>query len=91
MSKRAHLTISGKVQGVFFRDFTQKSARDLELEGWVRNASDGTVEAVLQGSEDSVKSMISRLKQGPSSADVKDIQVNWESPKTDLEGFEVRY
>jgi acylphosphatase len=91
MSKQAHLTISGKVQGVFFRDFTQKTAQSLEVKGWVRNAADGTVEAVLQGDEDSVKDMISRLKKGPSSADVNDIQVNWESPDKDFEGFEVRF
>ncbi len=91
MSKQAHLTISGKVQGVFFRDFTQKNAQDLELKGWVRNASDGTVEALLQGNEASIKDMISRLKKGPSSADVNDVQVNWESANTELEGFEVRY
>lgn len=91
MLKQAHLTISGRVQGVFFRDFAQENAQILGIKGWVRNASDGTVEAVVQGEEDEIQELIKRLNQGPSSANVTDVKVDWQPMGPQLTGFEIRY
>jgi acylphosphatase len=86
---RARIVISGRVQGVFFRQETKDRARTLSVTGWITNRSDGRVEAVFQGSRESVDSMIEWCRQGPSLADVESVEVNWESP-TDEKGFSVR-
>jgi len=91
MLKQAHLTISGRVQGVFFRDFTQENAELLDLTGWVRNAADGTVEAVVQGEESKIKELIKRLNQGPNSANVTEVKVDWHEVNEVFDDFAVRY
>lgn len=63
-----HLVVHGRVQGVFYRDWTVKTARESGIDGWVRNLPDGTVEAHLEGSRDSVDRMISDMHQGPPGA-----------------------
>jgi acylphosphatase len=78
------------VQGVFFRAWTQQQARELGVSGWVRNASDGSVEAHLEGDEAAVKALIQRLWQGPPSADVDDVEVE-EVASESLSRFEVRH
>lgn len=55
---RAHIFVSGRVQGIFFRSSTQKKARELGLTGWVRNLQDGRVEAVFEGEKDKIEKMI---------------------------------
>ncbi|WP_299444175.1 acylphosphatase [uncultured Rhodospira sp.] len=65
--------IKGRVQGVAFRDWTQRSARDLGLDGWVRNRSDGSVEAVFQGPQEAVERMIEACHDGPPAARVSSI------------------
>ena len=77
------------MQGVFFRAWTQQQARELGVSGWVRNASDGSVEAHLEGDEAAVKALIQRLWQGPPSADVDDVEVE-EVASESLSRFEVR-
>lgn len=67
--------VRGRVQGVFFRAWTQSQARELGVHGWVRNCSDGTVEAHLEGDEAAVKALIQRMWEGPPSAEVEDVQV----------------
>jgi len=64
------LTISGRVQGVFYRDWTVATARELDLAGWVRNEADGTVAAHLEGEVEAVRTMIGRLHHGPPAARV---------------------
>ena len=83
-----HLLITGRVQGVGFRFYMQRKARELELAGWVRNCRDGSVEAVIQGSAGAVDTMIAWARRGPASAVVADVQVT--DATGDYAGFETR-
>ncbi len=87
--ERAHVYVSGQVQGVSFRDATRQQAEELGLDGWVRNLQDGRVEAVFEGESETVRQMIEWCEGGPSSADVDDVSVEQETPEG-LSGFEVR-
>jgi acylphosphatase len=73
------------VQGVFFRAEARDRARSLGLGGWVRNNGDGTVEAVFEGDEERVESMVEWCRRGPAHADVENVQVAWEDPRGDSE------
>lgn len=84
MKARAHLYIKGKVQGVFYRAFTQEVADSLGLTGWVRNLPDRKVEAVFEGDRGLIEKAIMRCHEGPPYASVTDIEVTWEN---NLEGF----
>lgn len=88
--ERAHVFVSGQVQGVSFRDATRQQAEQLGLNGWVRNTDDNRVEAVFEGEPEAVSEMVEWCKSGPSSADVEDVSVEKEAPAGDLSGFEVR-
>lgn len=87
--ERAHVFVSGHVQGVSFRDATRSQAEQLGLSGWVRNTQDGQVEAVFEGDPDKVQQMVEWCKSGPSSADVEELSVDNEQPEN-LSSFEVR-
>jgi acylphosphatase len=78
---RAHVVISGRVQGVFFRHETSRRARSRGVKGWVRNLPDGRVEAVFEGARDSVESLIGWCRAGPSMAEVSSVEVEWQEPK----------
>lgn len=81
--------VTGRVQGVWFRGWTQEQAQARGLRGWVRNREDGSVEGVISGPEELAAEMISTLRQGPPAARVKG--VDWtEIPTYDGEGFEIR-
>lgn len=86
---RARIVISGRVQGVFFRQDTKDRALTRGVTGWVTNRADGKVEAVFQGSKEAVDSMVEWCRRGPSLAEVEHVEVNWESP-TDKKGFSIR-
>ncbi|MFB6353266.1 MAG: acylphosphatase [Halobacteriales archaeon] len=86
---RAHVHISGRVQGVFFRATTQETAREHGVDGWVRNLDDGRVEAVFEGAEAAVDAMVDFCHEGSQAASVTDVDVDWEDPRG-LSGFEVR-
>ncbi|WOB42385.1 acylphosphatase [Thermoleptolyngbya oregonensis NK1-22] len=86
---RARVLISGKVQRVGYRSATQDAATLLKINGWVRNLADGRVEAVFEGPGDRVQEMIRWCHQGPPTAVVKDVAVQYESPEH-LRGFELR-
>jgi acylphosphatase len=88
--ERAHVYVSGQVQGVFFRDSTRKKAKQLGLAGWVRNLPDGRVEALFEGPQDRVREIIRWCEEGPSHAEVEDVDVEFEAPQEDLTGFEVQ-
>jgi len=90
MISRAHLHISGRVQGVFFRATTRDTAIELGLTGWVKNLPDGRVEAVFEGDKERIEEAIEWCRKGPSYAQVSDVKVRWENP-TGESGFEVRY
>ncbi|MFP4020347.1 MAG: acylphosphatase [Halanaerobium sp.] len=70
-----HIYLSGRVQGVGFRAFTQRQASVLDIKGWVKNLADGRVEVVIQGEKNKVKQMIEKLKSGPSYARVDNIEI----------------
>ena len=91
MKARAHIFVSGRVQGVFFRDHTQRWASSLNLTGWVRNIRDGRVEALAEGDKEKVEELISRLKEGPPSAQVDKVDVNWEDYKGEFKDFRITY
>lgn len=84
-----HLFIHGKVQGVWYRDWTVQTATDLGLTGWVRNRSDGTVEILVMGPEDQVNRLIEACHDGPPHADVIDIDIKEGAPEP-LDRFEKR-
>jgi acylphosphatase len=85
---RAHVFVSGIVQGVGYRYSTVKQARSLGLNGWVRNLDDGRVEAVFEGETTLVEQMIQWCRQGPSAAVVEDVAVEISKPEA-LRGFEM--
>ena len=69
-----HVTIRGRVQGVGYRYFVEQAARSRDLEGWVRNRRDGSVEAVFAGAAEAVTAMIAACRRGPSPARVEAVQ-----------------
>jgi acylphosphatase len=87
--KIAHVTITGNVHGVGFRQFVKQHAQKFGILGWVQNNDDKTVECMLQGDEESVKKMIELLQVGPMLAEIKHVEVNYmEDPFTFTE-FEI--
>jgi acylphosphatase len=78
--KRARVRVRGRVQGVFFRVEARDRAHSLGLTGWVRNCPDGTVEAVFEGDEARVESMVGWCGRGPAGARVDAVDVKWEEP-----------
>jgi acylphosphatase len=91
MKVRAHVVISGRVQGVFFRAHTRDFARKFNVNGWVKNRSDGKVEALLEGDQEDVKAVIDWCKDGPPGAHVSGVDVKWESYVGEFNGFEIIY
>jgi acylphosphatase len=73
--KKVHLKIVGRVQGVFYRASLQQQAKALGITGWCRNMPDGSVEAVVAGDSEAVQALIDWCWQGPSGAEVRDVQV----------------
>jgi len=87
---RAHVIVRGTVQGVYYRSSTQREARALGLAGWVRNMSDGSVEAVFEGPRTTVERMIDWCRSGPPRAVVDDVSVEW-LPAEGERSFRMRY
>jgi acylphosphatase len=86
---RRRVVVHGEVQGVFFRDSLRGEAERRGVAGWVTNRSDGSVEAVFEGSSSDVEELVSWCRSGPPRADVRDTEVTEEEPEG-LEGFRVR-
>jgi acylphosphatase len=89
MKVRARVLISGRVQGVYFRQSTLAEARGLGVTGWVRNLMDGRVEAVFEGDEHSVKMLVDYCRSGPSKAVVKNVVVSYGPFKGEFPSFTV--
>ena len=87
---RRRLVVTGRVQGVFYRDWFVGEARARELDGWVRNRADGSVEAVLAGAPEMVEAMIATARQGSPAARVADVLVTDDVPAESLAGFAKR-
>ncbi|MEM3606385.1 MAG: acylphosphatase [Candidatus Bathyarchaeia archaeon] len=91
MKVRAHVFVSGLVQGVFFRWETRKNALKNNVKGWVRNLRDGRVEAVFEGEKEDIEKMIKFCEKGPPGAKVEKVEVKWEDYKGEYESFEIIY
>lgn len=88
---RAHIFISGFVQGVGFRFFTILHARKLGVSGFVKNLRDGRVEVVAEGGSENVKTLIKYLKRGPPGANVTNLDVKWEKYRGNIDNFGVQF
>jgi acylphosphatase len=86
---RRRVTVSGRVQGVFFRETVRRRAESARLAGWVRNNSDGSVEAVFEGEPKAVERLVDWCREGPRGARVEWVDVASEEPEG-LAGFDVR-
>ncbi|OLE39999.1 MAG: acylphosphatase [Thaumarchaeota archaeon 13_1_20CM_2_38_5] len=89
--KRVHLYISGKVQGVYFRQGMKEAAEKNNVNGWVRNLPDKRVEAVLEGAESNVEAVIDWSRIGPPGGVVEDLQIKEEKHKGEFSNFEILY
>ena len=78
--KRAHVFISGRVQGVWFRSYTQAEAKKLGVKGWVRNLPDGRVEAVFEGEDEAIDKMIAWCHKGSPYSEVTKVCLLYTSP-----------
>lgn len=87
---RVHLVIKGLVQGVWYRAYTERTAKALGLKGWVRNLPDGSVEAVMEGERAAIDLAILECRKGPPSSRVEKIEEQWESPNGEFASFEIR-
>ena len=90
MKVRAHVVITGLVQGVFFRSETRREAVTQQVTGWVRNRHDGRVEAVLEGEVAAVNAVIAFCQQGPPQARVAHVKVTWEQYRGAFNDFSIR-
>jgi acylphosphatase len=88
--KRCRLTISGRVQGVWYRQSALEQAQLLGLSGWVLNLPDGRIEALVEGTEENVAELIKWCRKGPPSAIVKSVQINQEPHIGDLPRFYIK-
>lgn len=86
---RAHVLISGRVQGVCFRMETERQATEHNLTGWVRNLPDGRVEAVFEGKKKEVEEVVAWSRRGPSAARISDLHVEWKSYRGDFLDFRI--
>jgi acylphosphatase len=87
--KRVRVVVHGHVQGVFFRDSTSRHARSEGVAGWVRNTSDGAVEAVFEGEPEAVERLVRFCEQGPRGASVGRVERFDETPEGST-GFSIR-
>ncbi len=85
-----HLLIRGRVQGVGFRNYMAYKAQQLGIKGWVRNRSDGSVEALVQGTADAVGEMIACAQRGPRASEVSGVTVSESTGERDHSLFETR-
>ncbi|MCK5324222.1 MAG: acylphosphatase [Desulfobulbaceae bacterium] len=90
-SRRVHIIVEGRVQGVFFRAYTQEEAQKIGLTGWVRNQLDGTVEAVIEGDVDRIEQMIQWFHRGSPMSAVTRVTVTEEEPVGESIAFKIHY
>ena len=88
--RTVHLHIRGRVQGVGYRAFVASEARQLGIDGWVRNRRDGSVEAILRGHPADVEALIGLCRQGPTAAAVSDVDIAEVAEAAAFHGFEMR-
>lgn len=88
---RAHIFVSGRVQGVFFRENTLRKAQKLGVFGWVKNLPDGRVGAIFEGEKENVEKIIEWAKRGPIFAKVNGLEVEWQKYQDEFKNFEIKY
>ena len=88
--QQLHAIVQGRVQGVGFRDFTQRRAAELGVTGWVRNQPDGTVEAVAEGDKATLERFLALLWRGPNAARVVRVEYDYHAATGRFSGFSVR-
>lgn len=86
---RAHVLVSGKVQGVFFRQNTRLKAISLGVNGWIRNLDDGRVEAIFEGEEFAVNEIVEYCRIGPKYAQVEKVEVDYDDYKNEFDIFKI--
>ena len=86
---KVHVLISGRVQGVYFRESTRAVATELGVTGWVRNLRDGRVEVVGEGEEAAVRRLIAWCREGPPGARVSRVNAEWREPTGEFGAFRV--
>lgn len=87
---RLSARITGRVQGVGFRNFTRRRARQLSVTGWVRNERDGSVRLEAEGPRQALDSLVDAVERGPRTARVEDVEVDWSNATDEFEIFQVR-
>lgn len=88
---RAHIIVSGRVQGVYFREQTRKRAKKLSVSGWIKNLEDGRVEAIFEGEKEKVEKMVNWARRGPFFAKVSDLEIEWGEHQGEFKSFEIVY
>ena len=88
---KAHIIVSGRVQRVHFREKTREKAEEFGVFGWVKNLSDGRVEAVFEGEKAKVEEMVEWARRGPFWAKVNGLETSWEEYQAEFSNFEIRY
>ena len=91
MKRRLHVYWSGRVQGVGFRYTAESAALELGLVGWVRNISDGRVEAICEGEERILKAFLNRVAQGAMKPHIRQVQADWAEAMDEFEDFRIRF
>jgi len=89
--ERVHIRVHGRVQGVFFRSYTQEEATRLGLKGWVKNTYDGGVEVLAEGEKSALENLVSWCRRGPPSAKVSSIDTKWLPATGEFVGFRISY
>ena len=89
-SQRLRVIVGGTVQGVGFRWFVQRTAARLELQGWVANRADRTVEVVAEGQREALDGLLTALRDGPPSSTVRSVEVHWTPAIGGLGAFQIR-
>jgi acylphosphatase len=91
MNSRAHILVRGRVQGVFFRDHTQRWASTLGLVGWVKNLADGRVEICVEGERNKIENLIGLVGKGPPLSRVENLEVEWQASQDEFGDFRITW
>jgi len=89
--KTLHVNVRGRVQGVFYRDYSKRQAESLNISGWIRNMPDGSVEAIISGRDSDVEQMVEWFQTGSPLSNVTSVQAEEIFPTEKLKNFEIRY
>lgn len=88
---RVHIFVSGKVQGVFFREKTRRLAEALGLTGWARNLPDGRVEIIAEGEKEKIEEILEFARRGSKMAKVDGIEVEWQEFRGEFKNFDIKF